>query len=428
MPSFHRDPARLYIALRIATAFVMATAFTTSAIYRINLGELSPLQLVLVGTVLELSVFLFEVPTGVLADTYSRRLSMIIGFAIIGVGLVVEGSIATFETILLAQVIWALGYTFTSGATEAWLMDEAGEAAGENALLRSAQFAPLGALTGIALGAGLAAMSLRLPYFIGGAGMFCVAAALFLTMRETNFHPAPSTERNTFRRGFETFTAGLGVVRGRTVLLLLMAISIGQGLWSEAFDRLWELQFLEQWEFPFAADFDPVLWFGAINIAGLLLGIGVIEVMRRIIRGRDATVLAASLAITTAAMAVGLAAFALAGSFALGVGAYLTVRIIYRMETPLTYAWLNRGLESRVRATVLSMHGQMNAIGQVGGGPIVGLIGSLAGVRWALFVSAIILIPVTALYGLAVRATAREVASNRALTAEGAPESEREPV
>ena len=95
MTLFLRDPARLYIALRISTAFVMATAFTTSAIYRINLGGLSPLQLVLVGTVLELSVFLFEVPTGVLADTYSRRLSMIIGFAIIGVGLVVEGSIAT---------------------------------------------------------------------------------------------------------------------------------------------------------------------------------------------------------------------------------------------------------------------------------------------------------------------------------------------
>jgi DHA3 family tetracycline resistance protein-like MFS transporter len=148
--------------------------------------------------------------------------------------------------------------------------------------------------------------------------------------------------------------------------------------------------------------------------------------MRRIIRGRDATVLAGSLTVTTAAMAVGLAAFALAGSFALGVGAYLTVRIIYRMETPLTYAWLNRGLEPRVRATVLSMHGQMNAIGQVGGGPIVGLIGSLAGVRWALFVSAIILIPVTALYGLAVRATAREVATSRKATPEEMSDSEPE--
>ena len=81
MPFSLHGPARLYIALRLSTAFVMATAFTTSAIYRIDVGDLSPFQLVLVGTVLELSVFLFEVPTGVVADTYSRRLSLIIGFA-----------------------------------------------------------------------------------------------------------------------------------------------------------------------------------------------------------------------------------------------------------------------------------------------------------------------------------------------------------
>jgi hypothetical protein len=74
------------------------------------------------------------------------------------------------------------------------------------------------------------------------------------------------------------------------------------------------------------------------------------------------------------------------------------------------------------------MHGQMNAIGQVAGGPIVGLIGSIAGVRAALFVSALILIPVTALYGLAVRATAREVASNRELPAEDVTEGEGEPI
>jgi DHA3 family tetracycline resistance protein-like MFS transporter len=135
----------------------------------------------------------------------------------------------------------------------------------------------------------------------------------------------------------------------------------------------------------------------------------VIEVVRRVIRGRDATVLAASLGLSTAAMGVGLATFALAGSFALGVGSYLTVRIIYRMLDPLLVAWLNRGLERHVRATVISMYGQMNAFGQVTGGPVVGLIGSLAGVRAALFVSSLVLIPVVGLYGLATRASRREL-------------------
>ena len=412
MPFSLHGPARLYIALRLPTAFVMATAFTTSAIYRIDVGDLSPFQLVLVGTVLELSVFLFEVPTGVVADTYSRRLSLIIGFAVIGIGLAIEGAFAFVGAILFAQVIWALGYTFTSGATEAWLMDEAGEEAGEQALLRAAQFAPVGSLIGIALGASLAAVSLRIPYFFGAGGMALISLALLAIMREANFTPTPKSERGTFYDGWQTFQSGLDVVRSRSVLVLIMLISVGQGLWSEAFDRLWELQFLENLApFPFRADLNPVLWFGIINGAGLILGIGAIEIMRRIIRGRDATVLAASLGVSATAMGIGLATFALAGSFALGVGAYLTVRIIYRMLDPLLIAWLNRGMERTVRATVISMYGQMNAFGQITGGPVVGLIGSLAGVRTALFVSSLVLIPVVGLYGLATRASRKELSA-----------------
>ena len=67
---------------------------------------MNPLQLVLVGTVMELAVFVFEVPTGVVADTYSRRLSIIIGWIVFGVGLVVAGSVPSFGVVLLGWAIW----------------------------------------------------------------------------------------------------------------------------------------------------------------------------------------------------------------------------------------------------------------------------------------------------------------------------------
>jgi DHA3 family tetracycline resistance protein-like MFS transporter len=66
---------------------------------------------VLVGTVLEIAVLTFEVPTGVLADTYSRRVSVITGFFLIGAGFVLEGSVPVFGAVLVAQVIWGAGYT-----------------------------------------------------------------------------------------------------------------------------------------------------------------------------------------------------------------------------------------------------------------------------------------------------------------------------
>ena len=103
--------------------------FTMSALYQVQRAQLSVIQLVLVGTVLELSIFLFEIPTGMVADAVSRRLSVILGVFLIGAGFLLEGALPIFATILLAQVLWGLGYTFTSGATQAWITDEIGEAA-----------------------------------------------------------------------------------------------------------------------------------------------------------------------------------------------------------------------------------------------------------------------------------------------------------
>ena len=63
------------------------------AIYFVEVVGLDALQLVLIGTALEVSAFLFEVPTGVVADVYSRRLSVIIGTILLGFGFMLAGSI-----------------------------------------------------------------------------------------------------------------------------------------------------------------------------------------------------------------------------------------------------------------------------------------------------------------------------------------------
>ncbi|HEY4722459.1 MAG TPA: MFS transporter, partial [Anaerolineae bacterium] len=121
-----RDAYPLYLTMELTSSLFSTMVFTVSMIYQVTIVGLNPLQLVLVGTVLEASAFLFEIPTGVVADVYSRRLSIIIGWFLIGAGFVLEGLVPRFEAILLAQVLWGLGYTFTSGATEAWIADEVG--------------------------------------------------------------------------------------------------------------------------------------------------------------------------------------------------------------------------------------------------------------------------------------------------------------
>jgi DHA3 family tetracycline resistance protein-like MFS transporter len=76
------DAFTVYVILRFCASLLFSLIFTVNLIYHVTVVELTPLQLVLVGTILEATVFIFEVPTGVVADVKSRRLSIIVGYAL----------------------------------------------------------------------------------------------------------------------------------------------------------------------------------------------------------------------------------------------------------------------------------------------------------------------------------------------------------
>src|SRR5574344_2210006 len=105
---------KIYLLFSAITAMCFSLAATVMIVYHIAQVHLNPLQLILVGTTLETACFLFEIPTGIVADVYSRKLSIIIGTVLIGLGFILEGSVASFIFVLAAQVIWGLGSTFVS--------------------------------------------------------------------------------------------------------------------------------------------------------------------------------------------------------------------------------------------------------------------------------------------------------------------------
>src|SRR6266576_762037 len=99
---------RLYLFLRFCLAL---PAWVVVAVYLVRVAELDPLQLVLMGTVMEAAVFAFEIPTGVVADLVSRRLSFGIGWLLQGSGWALAGATKNFAWILVAWVIWGIGAT-----------------------------------------------------------------------------------------------------------------------------------------------------------------------------------------------------------------------------------------------------------------------------------------------------------------------------
>jgi DHA3 family tetracycline resistance protein-like MFS transporter len=217
-PLREADAIPTFYALTAVTAFAFAACFTLNLVFQYRVVGLDPFQMVLVGTVLEVTCFLFEVPTGVVADLWSRRVSVIIGFVLIGAGFAVEGIVATFTAAIVGNIVWGIGYTFTSGALQAWITDEVGEEHVAPVFTRETQidlgFSIVGTLAAGALGL----ISLRVPIVVAGATLILLGVGLWVVMPERHFQPTPRGERETYAHLKGQFLSGLRIARTRRVV------------------------------------------------------------------------------------------------------------------------------------------------------------------------------------------------------------------
>lgn len=400
---FGLSAAAVFLILQGLDNLFFTILSTVASVYAIVSADLDPLQLVLVGTVLEVTTLVFEVPTGVVADMVSRRLSIIVGVFLTGVGFVVWGSFPRFETILAAQVMWAIGYTFTSGADVAWITDEVGEEAARPLYLKAAQVGQVGALVGIGVSVALASIALWVPLVVSGVLFIGLAGFLVVVMPESNFQRV-SREASPLVHFGATLRGGVGVVRARPALMLIFAITAFQGAASEGFDRLWTLHVIRSFAFPALGDLEPVVWFGIIEAVGLVLSVGATEFIKRRGLAETAGGAARALAVVSGLLVASVLTFALAGIFAVALIALWSVSVLREIQYPLYRTWINAGLDSRTRATVNSMGSQMDAFGQIAGGPVLGVLAAARGVRAAIAASGLIGAPGLLLFSRAIRA------------------------
>ena len=388
------DAYKLYLLMTAAQAFALTTVFTVNLVYQVQQVGLNPLQLVLIGTTLELTAFLTEVPTGVVADVYSRRLSIIVGFLLLGLGFIVEGSLPIFEALLIAHVIMGFGYTFLSGATAAWIVDEIGGEPASKAFLRGSQVAQVSSFIAIFISVALASHSLQTAILAGGLLLLLLAASLALVMPEAGFQRPLAGSGATWRNLFTTFRGGLALVRARQILLLILLATVIHGAFSEGFDRLWTAHLLETFRLPPLGQLNEIVWFGIISAVSMPLSLTATEVIRRRLDFSNGRLVALTLMAVYTVMIFSALLFALGGNFALVLLGLWLAQAARQVRNPLMDAWINQYVESDVRATVLSLQGQADAFGQIGGGPVVGVVGLLSSIRIAMALSALVLLPI----------------------------------
>jgi DHA3 family tetracycline resistance protein-like MFS transporter len=387
------NPRFVYLFIEFSASVFFAMMFVVTSLYEATVAGLTPVQLILVGTTLEISAFLFEVPTGIVADVYSRRLSIIIGYILMGIGFLVEGFFPAFIPILLAQVIWGLGYTFTSGATQAWVTDEIGEEDANRLFLRATQVGLFASLIGMGLAMLVGAYNVALPIQAGAIGVIFIGITLMVIMPETGFHPTPREDRNTWQHMWHTFRQGLNTVRSKPRLMNIVFIGLFYGIYSEGFDRLWVKHLLDTFELPIIFGNNQVAFFAALRVAGTVLTILAVRFVEKRVDSSSPLAIGRAVLIVTGGISLAMFGFALSPLLLPSLGLYLVIDALRDVHIPLQTAWINQKLDSRVRATVHSMFGQVDAIGQVMGGPIVAVIAALGSAVASLVTSSLLLTP-----------------------------------
>jgi len=383
----------VYLFIEFNASAFFSMMFVVTSLYEATVAGLTPVQLILVGTTLEISAFVFEVPTGVVADVYSRRLSIIIGYLLMGVGFLIEGFFPFFVAILLAQVIWGLGYTFTSGATQAWITDEIGEEDANKLFLRATQVGLFASLIGMGLAMLVGANNVALPIQVGAIGVILIGVTLTVIMPETGFHPAPREDRNTWGHMWHTFKQGMDAVRSRPRLMSVLGVGLFFGVYSEGFDRLWVKHLLDTFELPVIFGDNQVAFFAVLRIVATILTIFAVRFVGKRVDTGSPFAIGRAMLIVTGLISVSLIGFALSPLLLLSLGLYLSIDVLRDIAGPLQTAWVNQKLNSKIRATVHSMFGQVDAIGQMMGGPLVAGIAAFGSAVASLVTSGLLLTP-----------------------------------
>jgi DHA3 family tetracycline resistance protein-like MFS transporter len=387
----------VYLGICASDSFLSTVVFTVNMLYQATVVGLDGLHLILVGTALEGTYFIANVPFGVAADTFSRRRSVIAGMATSGAAWVLEGSVPEFWAMIAGAMILGVGAALMDGALEAWAADEMAERDVTSVFLRGGQIGAVGSITGIAATVALSLIDLRLAIVAGGIGSILTAVVLMMVMSEQR----PSVGVGLDRTAGRTFAAGVSMVRrGGGLLALIGAVAVA-GAFSEGFDRLSTPHLLDV-GMPAVGGFQPVVWFGLLAAAGNVTGAAIAEVLRRVATDSEQRRAVALMGIW-AGTVVTVILFAAAPTFWAAGTALLLAGPLRALAVPLWMGWMSDHSDPGTRATVLSFAGQADCLGQVACGPLIGVAAVSFSIEAALVLSALMLVPSVILVAAAGR-------------------------
>jgi MFS family permease len=382
-----RTVQRTYLSLILLTTLAASFIWGINTLFLLDAG-LTNTEAFAANAFFAVGQVLFEVPTGVVADTRGRRFSFLLGALTLLASTLVYYVMwqihAAFIGWALASILLGLGFTFFSGATEAWLVDALGETgfAGdlESVFGRAQTVSGVAMLVGSVLGGAIAQLTdLGVPYLLRAAMLAVTLVIAWRFMHDIGFRP---------RRGADPVAEVRSVLRGSIdggwrnppVRWLMLAAPFTTGVGFYAFYAL-QPYLLELYGDR-----------GAYGVAGLaaaivagaqIIGGLIVPRVRRLFRRRTDALLIGATANVVLLLLIGWT-----GSFVVALALLTGWALVFAIEAPLRQAFINGIIPSEQRATVLSFDSLMGSTGSVVIQPALGRVADVYGYGPSYLVSA----------------------------------------
>ena len=366
-----RKVQRTYLILLLLNTLAASLIWGINTLFLLDAG-LNNTEAFAANAFFTLGLMLFEIPTGVIADLRGRRASYLLGVVTLILStllyLFIWYQSAPFWAWALSSMLLGLGFTFFSGAMEAWLVDALAHSGSkeqlESVLAKGEIVAGAAMLTGSVAGGIIAqATNLGVPYVIRAALLVLNFMFAFLLMRDLGFKPA--AEKNPIKEVKIIIAGSIRYgLRNRPVRWLMLAAPFTGGVTIYAFYAM-QPYLLQLWgnEKAYAVAGLAAAVAAGAQIAGGLL----VPYLGRIFRRRTTVLLTCE--------AISVLVLALVGfvpNFWFVVTLLILWGLMFAATMPVRQAYLNALIPSEQRATVLSFDSLFSSSGGVVFQPLLG--------------------------------------------------------
>jgi DHA3 family tetracycline resistance protein-like MFS transporter len=368
------DKIRIYSATRFLTSLAFGTILPVYVLY-FRHYQINLFQIALLAAVFEASILIFEIPTGMVADIYGRRVSVILSTALS----LISGLLFIFFPFLtgfiVAEIIGGLGETLRSGALEAWLVDslkhEGREERQKGAFAQGTKFRTLGSLLGLILGGYLASSSMRLVWVPFTAIFLILCLFLLLRMKE-EFEIRTKGSERIMSKFSGILRQSLAVLKEQKLVLALIVLSLFSEFSFETISQFWQVHFHENLSIP-------VKYFGWILVSASILTILFIDQITTITEKLKPEI--ASLIMLESLVVITLLLVALILSPLWAIVFFILLQTFVNFKEPIYLDLINKRIPSQQRATLLSFKSLVGSGGEVLAGLCIGVVAQKFGLR-----------------------------------------------